>query len=76
MNSLKEYFSTNWGEMTQHDWIGLIITIVTFFAMIGLYLYVFHPANRQKFEAQRYIPLEEDEDNNNPKSYIDDGDKQ
>lgn len=60
MNSIERYFSTNWAAMTLHDWIGMGMTIIVFFAMIGLYAYVFHPANKEKLEAQRFIPLEED----------------
>ena len=46
--------------MTQHDWIGLIMTVVVFFLMIALYVYALHPKNREKLEAQRFIPLDED----------------
>lgn len=53
MNKLGEYFSTNWSEMTMHDWIGLIITVVIFVLMVGLYVWVFHPRNKGKFESQR-----------------------
>lgn len=60
MNNLKDYFHTDWGAMTQHDWLGLIMTIVVFFVMLGLYLYVFHPANKERFESQRYIPLDDE----------------
>jgi cytochrome c oxidase cbb3-type subunit 4 len=56
---VNNYFSTNWGAMTLQDWLGLIVTIVVFLLMIGLYVYVFHPANKDKLEAQRYIPLDE-----------------
>jgi cbb3-type cytochrome oxidase subunit 3 len=31
-----------------------------FLFMIGLYVYVFHPANKEKLEAQRHIPLDDD----------------
>jgi cytochrome c oxidase cbb3-type subunit 4 len=62
VNNLKDYFHTDWSAMTQHDWVGLIMTIVVFFVMVGLYLYVFHPANKERFESQRYIPLDDDDD--------------
>ena len=48
--------------MTQHDWIGLLMTIAVFFVMIGLYSYVFHPANKKRFEEQRFIPLDDESD--------------
>ncbi|MCG6970230.1 MAG: cbb3-type cytochrome c oxidase subunit 3 [Gammaproteobacteria bacterium] len=57
---MSDYFFTDWGAMTLQDWLGLIVTIVVFLLMIGLYVYVFHPANKEKLEAQRYIPLDED----------------
>lgn len=60
MESVKDYFRTNWSEMTPHDWVGLVITIVVFIAMIVLYVYVFHPANKEKLEAHRNIPMDDD----------------
>ena len=60
MNSIKEYFQTDWAAMTLHDWLGMGITIVIFFMMIAIYVYIFHPANKEKFESQRFIPLDED----------------
>ena len=62
MNSLKEYFYTDWGAMTTNDWIGTILTVVIFLLMVGLYVYVLRPKNRDKFESKKYIPLD-DEDN-------------
>lgn len=50
--------------MTQHDWLGLIMTITVFIVMIGLYVYVFHPANKERLESQRNIPLDDDLDFN------------
>lgn len=60
MNSIKEYFQTDWAAMTLHDWLGLGITIVVFLMMIAIYVYIFHPANKERFESQRFIPLDED----------------
>jgi len=61
VNSFKDYFHTDWAAMTLHDWLGMGITIVVFFVMIGLYVYVFHPANKERLESHRYIPLDDDE---------------
>ena len=61
MDRVKEYFQTDWAAMTLHDWIGLGITIVVFFVMIALYVYVFHPSNKEKLESHRHIPLDDDE---------------
>ena len=61
MDSIRQYFQTDWSAMTLHDWIGLGITIVVFFVMIALYVYVFHPSNKEKLESYRHIPLDDDE---------------
>jgi cytochrome c oxidase cbb3-type subunit 4 len=60
VNSLKEYFHTDWGAMTTNDWIGTILTVVVFLLMIGLYVRVLRPKNREKYESRRFIPLDED----------------
>ena len=60
MDSIKEYFHTDWAAMTLHDWLGLSITIVVFFVMVALYIYIFHPSNKEKLEAHRHIPLDDD----------------
>jgi len=60
VTSLQEYFQTDWAAMTSNDWVGLIMTVVVFFLMIAIYVYALHPSNREKLEAQRFIPLDED----------------
>ncbi|MCF6209837.1 MAG: cbb3-type cytochrome c oxidase subunit 3 [Gammaproteobacteria bacterium] len=60
MTSLQEYFYTDWAALTSNDWVGLIMTVVVFFLMIAIYVYALHPSNREKLEAQRFIPLDED----------------
>ncbi len=60
MSNLSEYFYTDWAAMTSHDWVGLTLTVVVFFGMIAIYVYALLPSNREKLEAQRFIPLEED----------------
>lgn len=67
MDSLVEYFHTDWEAMTTNDWIGLIVTVVIFLLMVGLYFYVLRPKNRDKLEKNRHIPMDEDR--------IDSGDK-
>lgn len=60
VNSIKDYFHTDWGAMTQHDWIGLLMTIVVFIIMVVLYTYVFHPSNRERLESYRHIPFDDE----------------
>ncbi len=60
MSSLREYFHTDWAAMTLHDWIGLIVTVAAFLAMVWIYSYVFNPKNKERLESQRHIPFEEE----------------
>ncbi len=60
MNKLQEYFHTDWSAMTLHDWIGLIVTVGAFLAMVWIYFYVFNPKNKERLESQRHIPFEEE----------------
>jgi len=60
VSSLKDYFHTDWGAMTLTDWVGTILTVVIFLLMIWAYFYALRPKNREKLEAQRFIPLDED----------------
>ncbi|MGA7982717.1 MAG: cbb3-type cytochrome c oxidase subunit 3 [Chromatiaceae bacterium] len=63
MSSLKEYFHTDWEAMTTNDWIGTILTVVIFLLMVGVYVYVLRPKNRDKLESRRYLPFDEDDEN-------------
>ena len=60
MNSLIEYFHTDWEAMTTNDWIGTILTVVIFLLMVVAYVYALRPKNREKLEDQRFIPLDDD----------------
>ena len=69
MSSLAAHFHTDWQAMTASDWVGTILTVVIFFLMVGLYVYVLRPKHKDQLEAQRNIPLKDDdridaEDNN------------
>ena len=60
MNSLIDYFHTDWEAMTTSDWVGTILTVVIFLLMVGLYVIVLRPKNRDKLEQQKYIPVDDD----------------
>ena len=53
MNSLNEFFTTDWDAMTRSDWTGMVIVIILTILMIGLYTWVFKPSNRDHFEQYR-----------------------
>jgi cytochrome c oxidase cbb3-type subunit IV len=46
--------------MTVNDWIGTILTVVIALLMVVLYVYVLTPKNRDRLEAMRNIPFDED----------------
>lgn len=60
MSSFTDYFRTEWEVMTTTDWVGTILTVVIFLLMVGLYVYVLRPKNREKLEKNRFIPMDED----------------
>jgi cbb3-type cytochrome oxidase subunit 3 len=62
VNSLRDFFSTDWEAMTRADWTGLIIVLVLTALMIGLYFWIFRPANRDKFEQYRDFVNDDDDD--------------
>lgn len=64
MNSLLAYFDTDWQAMTLSDWIGTILTVVIFLLMIVAYFQVFRPKNRERLEAMKRIPFDEDNEHN------------
>ncbi len=64
MNSLKDYFATDFQAMTANDWVGTILTVVIFLLMLGLYVYVLRPKKRDHFEKQKHIPLDDEQMNN------------
>jgi len=67
VNKLQEYFHTDWAAMTLHDWIGLLLTVTVFLALIYVYAYVLHPKNREKLESQRRLPDDEEPDSEDKK---------
>ncbi len=67
MSSLAEHLHTDWGAMTTNDWIGTILTVVIFLAMVVAYFQVFRPKNRDKLEQMKHIPFEEDNEHNGDK---------
>jgi len=58
---LKSYFQTDWESMTNADWAGLVIVLVLTAIMVALYIWVFKPGNREKFEQYRDFVNKDDE---------------
>lgn len=49
--------------MTGTDWFGLVLTVVIFLLMVGMYFWVLHPKNKDDIESHRSMPLDDDETN-------------
>lgn len=47
-------------SMTTNDWLGVFFSVAIFMAMIYVYVMVFRPSNKDKFESQRYMALDDD----------------
>ena len=58
MNKLQSYFETNWSA---------ILTVIVFLLMLGMYIWVLRPKNKDKLEAHRNLPLNDDAERNSEK---------
>jgi len=67
VSKIQEYFDTDWSAMTATDWFGLVFTVVIFLLMVGLYVWVLNPKNKDKIESHRSMPLDDDETNSENK---------
>lgn len=60
-----EYLQTDWAAMSRNDWIGVVLAVLCFVAMVVVYVLVFHPKNKEIFEAQSDMALRDEGDYNN-----------
>jgi len=63
VNDIIDFFRTDWNAMTHADWSGLIIVLILTALMVGLYIWIFNPKNRDKFEQHRDFVNEDHEHN-------------
>lgn len=61
MTKLLGYLGMDAEAMTVNDWLGVFFTVVVFIGMVYAYVMVFRPANRDKFEAQRSMALDDED---------------
>jgi cbb3-type cytochrome oxidase subunit 3 len=47
--------------MTRDDWLGVFYAVFVFLAMVYVYFMVFRPANKDEFESQRSMALDDEE---------------
>lgn len=64
MIELMGYLGMDVESMTRNDWLGVFFTVAVFIGMIYIYVMVFLPANKEAFESQSSMALD-DEDNIN-----------
>ena len=55
------YLGMDVESMTTNDWLGVFYAVFAFVAMIYVYFMVFRPANKDKFESQRSMALNDDD---------------
>ncbi|MDQ6986861.1 MAG: CcoQ/FixQ family Cbb3-type cytochrome c oxidase assembly chaperone [Mariprofundaceae bacterium] len=71
---LRDFFHTDWQAMTHVDWTGLLIVLVLAALMIGLYIWIFRPSNKDKFEQYRdFVNEDINEDKEHTKREVEHG---
>lgn len=53
--------------MTASDWVGTLLTVIIFLLMLGMYIWVLRPKNKDKIEAHRTMLLEDEDDTKSEK---------
>lgn len=61
MTKILGYLGMDVAAMTTNDWLGVFFTLFTFVGMVAVYVMVFRPANKERFEAQRSMVLDDDD---------------
>lgn len=60
MESVAEYFHTDWAAMTGTDWFGVLAVVTLALLMLYVYVWVFNPNNKSKLEEHRDFVLNDD----------------
>jgi len=47
--------------MSVNDWVGVFFSLVAFIGMAAVYFMVFRPANKEMFESQRSMALDDED---------------
>ncbi len=61
MTKLMGYLGMDVAAMTTNDWLGVFFVLVSAVGMAAVYVMVFRPANRAKFESQRGMALDDED---------------
>lgn len=60
MIKLLEYFGMDAQAMTTNDWLGVFFLLVAAFGMVVTYFMVFRPSNKERFESQASMALDDE----------------
>ncbi len=60
MTKFLGYLGMDVAAMSVNDWIGVFFSLVAFIGMVVVYVMVFRPANKDTFESQRSMALDDE----------------
>jgi cbb3-type cytochrome oxidase subunit 3 len=61
VTKLLGYLGMDAAAMTINDWLGVFFSVAVFIGMVYVYVMVFRPANKGKFESQRGMALDDED---------------
>ena len=61
MTKLLGYLGMDAAAMPINDWLGVFFSVAVFIGMVYVYVMVFRPANKDKFESQRGMALDDED---------------
>lgn len=61
MTKLLGYLGMDVEVMTVNDWLGVFFVLVSAIGMVSVYVMVFRPSNKDAFEAQRSMALDDED---------------
>ncbi len=61
MTKLLGYLGMDVAAMSANDWVGVFFSLVAFIGMVAVYVMVFRPANKDTFESQRGMALDDED---------------
>ena len=61
MIKLFEYLGMDVAVMTTNDWLGVFFALVSAVGMVAVYFMVFRPSNKESFEAQAGMALDDED---------------
>ena len=61
MTNLLGHFGMDVAAMSVNDWIGVCLSLIAFIGMVAVYFMVFRPSNKDMFESQRGMALDDED---------------